>query len=217
MSNKYKVDEIFLSISGETSTVGTPAIFVRLFGCGLCCPYCDTPQDKFNTMYDYEILAEVIRVSRGGVYNHVVLTGGEPLNQDVEPLVKMLIHHDFHIQIETNGTKPLLKNRHPWVSYAMDVKLPSSEVPQYMLEQTEKNVKELYPDDEIKFVIGSDEDFETAIKWINRYKPTSKLLFSPMFNEDGTIAYPDLVDNLLALDLENWRVQIQIHKILGVR
>ena len=65
--------------------------------------------------------------------------------------------------------------------------------------------------------IEENEDFETAIKWINRYKPTSKLLFSPMFNEDGTIAYPDLVDNLLALDLENWRVQIQVHKILNCK
>ena len=217
MSKIYRVDEIFLSISGETSTVGMPTVFVRLHGCNLNCPYCDTPQHNYKDRYDYEILAEVIRVSRGGVYNHVVLTGGEPLDQDVEPLVKMLIHHDFHIQIETNGTKPLLKNRHPWVSYAMDVKLPSSGVSQHMLEQTEKNVKELYPDDEIKFVVADDTDFETAIKWINRYKPTSKLLFSPMFNEDGTIAYPDLVDNLLALDLENWRVQIQMHKILNCK
>ena len=216
MAKKYRVDEIFRSISGETSTAGTPAIFVRLQGCNLKCPYCDTPQEKFATvMCDYEILAKVIEESKG-VISHVILTGGEPLCQDVVPLVKLLIKHGFRIQIETNGTKPL-PIMHNWVSYAMDIKLPSSEVDDKYKDIMRDNLHNLLPSDEVKFVIANVQDFRVAMNWINDNDIQAKLLFSPMFDEEGKMMYTDFIEDLLNSELKNWRVQIQMHKILNCK
>ena len=217
MSKKYEVDEIFRSISGETSTAGTPSVFVRLYGCNLKCPYCDTPQDKwYIVMYDYEILARVIEESKGTI-SHVILTGGEPLKQDVVPLVSLLIKHGFTVQIETNGTIEIpdyVSNR---LRYAMDIKLPSSNCPGYYADVTEKNIAKLMPNDEIKFVIGNKRDFESAMWWINKYRPVSQLLFSPMFNAEGEMVYSDFIEDLLDSELKNWRIQVQLHKIVGVK
>ena len=216
MSKKYRVDEIFRSISGETSSAGTPSVFVRLYGCNLKCPYCDTPQEKcFTVMRDYEILAKVIEESKG-VINHVILTGGEPLCQDIVPLVQLLIKHGFHIQIETNGTRPL-PIMHNWVSYAMDIKLPSSEVDDKYKDIMRDNLHNLLPTDEVKFVIADVQDFRVAMNWINDNDIQAKLLFSPMFDEEGKMMYTDFIEDLLNSELKNWRVQIQMHKILGVK
>ena len=217
MSKTYRVDEIFRSISGETSTAGTPSVFVRLHGCNLNCPYCDTPQGKgFLVRHDYEILAKVIEESLGTI-DHVILTGGEPLRQDVTPLLQMLNKHGFTVQVETNGTVELPNYVNNMVSYAMDIKLPSSQCPGYYADVTEKNIQRLMPDDEIKFVIGNKRDFESALWWIEKCRPTAKLLFSPMFNAEGEMIYSDFIEDLLNSELKNWRIQVQLHKIVGVK
>lgn len=217
MSKTYRVDEIFRSISGETSTAGTPAIFVRLYGCNLNCPYCDTPQDKWLIfMHDYEILSRVIEESKG-VINHVILTGGEPLCQDIVPLVKLLIQHGFHIQVETNGTMPLPDFTHNWLSYAMDVKLPSSDVEDKYKEVTRDNLHRLFPTDEVKFVIADNQDFKVALNVLQKYKTQAQILFSPMFDEEGKMLYTDFIEDLLDSELKNWRIQVQLHKIVGVK
>lgn len=217
MSKKYKVDEIFRSISGETSTAGTPSVFVRLYGCNLKCPYCDTPQEKWSTvMHDYEILARVIEESKG-VIKHVILTGGEPLCQDIVPLVKLLIQHGFHIQVETNGTIPLPDFMHSWLSYAMDVKLPSSDVADKYKEVTRDNLHRLLPTDEVKFVIANHQDFRVALNVLQKYHTQAKILFSPMFDEEGKMLYTDFIEDLLDSELKNWRIQVQLHKIVGVK
>ena len=219
MSKEYRVDEIFRSISGETSTAGTPSVFVRLYGCNLKCPYCDTPQENSPTvihvMHDYDIVARVIQESKG-VINHVILTGGEPLCQDIVPLVQLLIKHGFHIQIETNGTRPL-PIMHNWVSYAMDIKLPSSEVDDKYKDIMRDNLHNLLPTDEVKFVIANVQDFRVAMNWINDNDIQAKLLFSPMFDEEGKMMYTDFIKDLLNSELKNWRVQIQMHKILNCK
>ena len=94
------VNETFSSIQGEGDLIGAPALFIRLDGCPLRCTWCDTPYalagDRGRAMTAHELGA----LAAG--HRHVVITGGEPLAQDVAPLVDAL--RDAHVTIETSGT-----------------------------------------------------------------------------------------------------------------
>ena len=104
---RLDVHSIFYTIQGEGPFAGTPAVFIRLAGCNLQCPLCDTEYTKGRTKMTHdEIVAEVIRVRQeGGARNRglVVITGGEPFRQDLRLLLTLLEKRGQYIQIETNG------------------------------------------------------------------------------------------------------------------
>lgn len=109
---------IFPTIQGEGIFAGHPATFVRLAGCNLQCPACDTEYTQGAELTSpLEILKRVSDVTT--VNNLVVITGGEPLRQNIDKLVETLIANGFTVQLETNGSLPLthhlvrLKASHP--------------------------------------------------------------------------------------------------------
>lgn len=100
---KYPVIEIFQSIQGEGFYLGTPANFIRLSGCNLKCPWCDTDWStpKAGILSEEEIVAQL-----DTTLPLTVITGGEPLMHDVLPLVKAIRKKfDCIISFETNGTQ----------------------------------------------------------------------------------------------------------------
>lgn len=118
------IQEIFYTIQGEGPAAGTPAVFVRTGGCNLACHFCDTDfeSNKWNPTTD-EILAaintaatgheEIIKESpttasardcKERLTSLVVITGGEPLRQEITRLIRCLFEAGFTVQIETNGT-----------------------------------------------------------------------------------------------------------------
>lgn len=102
-----KVHSIFATIQGEGPYCGRPAIFIRLWGCNLQCPNCDT---EYSNRYQFffspeELLARVIMLRAGREITTVVITGGEPLRQlAIYPAISMLSRNGYSVQIETNGT-----------------------------------------------------------------------------------------------------------------
>ena len=105
MRRMYKINDIFYSLQGEGYWTGTPMVFVRLSGCNLQCPWCDTAHQSGTLMSAVEIVDAVNRANTGGT-TRICLTGGEPLLQLDRPLVDAIHHAGYKIHIETNGTLP---------------------------------------------------------------------------------------------------------------
>lgn len=118
-TRSYHVHSIFLTIQGEGPFVGQPAIFIRLAGCNLQCPACDTDYTSRRTnMKTEEVIAAVTKLSNPNarLLPLVVITGGEPFRQNLYDLVQGLSLKWFHVQIETNGT---LYQELPWGTFTI--------------------------------------------------------------------------------------------------
>lgn len=100
-----KINEIFWSVQGEGTHGGLPAIFIRLAGCSLKCPYCDTRPawQQGEEMPPARILAAVRRLRKEYPRSRTVISGGEPLEQELAALVGALNRDKAELAIETNG------------------------------------------------------------------------------------------------------------------
>lgn len=208
-------DEIFCSIQGESSDSGLPCIFVRLYGCPVGCSYCDQPQtpDQKKRISVENIINKILKYK--GV-KYVCITGGEPLiYPEVIPLTWELLHMGYKVSIETSGCVPIedLGYKRSF-KYVMDIKCPSSGV-------SEKNIFEnllhLQSNDEVKFVIANREDYEYMKKVLNNNPTQASILVSPMFDENKKAVIGEELVEWIIRDRLNVRVQIQLHKIIGVR
>lgn len=204
-----KVNEIFYSIQGESTYAGRPCVFVRLTGCNLRCSYCDT-------QYAYEEggLMEVNHIFEQIAPHQcrlVEITGGEPLAQDHTPiLIESLLDDGYEVLLETNGSMDISGVDERCVKI-VDIKCPSSG----MKDRNDlENLNRLSHRDEIKFVLGTREDYEFA-KQVIRYrelgpKMTTPINFSPIF---GQLVPEDLAQWILEDHLEV-RLHLQLHKYI---
>ena len=96
------VHSVFPTIQGEGPFAGHPATFVRLYGCNLQCPFCDTEYTSTKRRVHPQQLAKEIQT--GANDQLIVITGGEPFRQNITPFVNELIDNGHIVQIETNGT-----------------------------------------------------------------------------------------------------------------
>lgn len=97
-----EVHSIFKTIQGEGPFSGTPCVFIRLSGCNLQCPNCDTDYTSYRAKVTPElILQSVSKLQTNGL---VVITGGEPFRQNLAKLLALLTRQGYYVQIETNGT-----------------------------------------------------------------------------------------------------------------
>ena len=172
MSDTLVINEIYLSLQGESTFAGLPCIFVRLTACDLRCSYCDTAYafTEGKKMLLGEILMEVRRLAEpfsNPQLPLVEVTGGEPLLQkNALPLMEQLCDDDFTVLLETSGAHDI-SQVDVRVRRIMDLKCPSSgEVERNRWE----NLKCLKPTDEIKFVIGTQQDYDWAKQIISEHK-----------------------------------------------
>lgn len=202
------INEIFYSIQGESTFAGKPCVFVRLTACDLRCTYCDTEYAFYEgkkRSFD-EIFKEVAKFG----CPLVEVTGGEPLLQkNVLPLMTELCNEGYTVLLETSGAHSI-RPVDPRVHRIMDLKCPSSgEVARNLAD----NLPLLKARDEVKFVIGSEEDYLWAKEQIEKgeWKDEVKaILFSPVF---GKIELVKLAEWVLRDHLPV-RLQLQMHKFI---
>ena len=202
-----RITEIFYSLQGESNTVGLPTVFIRLTGCPLRCVYCDT-EYAFTGGQKMSLEAITNTVKRYKT-NYVTVTGGEPLSQpNVLPLMQQLAERGYHVSLETSGALDVSKVDQRIIK-VMDLKTPSSGELSKNLYQ---NIDVLNPQDQIKFVIGTDDDYEWSKQMITDYNLTARchILFS---NIAGKMSSTKLADKILHDQLPV-RFQIQLHKYL---
>ncbi len=202
------INEIFYSIQGESSYVGWPCAFIRLSGCDLRCTYCDT-QYAFNDGREMSI-PEVLGAIAPFPTRLALVTGGEPMLQgSVHDLFRSLLDGGYTVCMETGGHVSL-KEVDPRVHKIMDLKCPSSGM---SARNHYENLQYLALNDEVKFVVGSWEDFEWAcarIRDFNLIERVGTVLISPVHQR---LAYDRLARWVLDSGL-HVRLQLQIHKII---
>ena len=201
-----EVSEIFHSIQGESTWSGQPCVFIRLTGCNLRCAYCDTSYayEQGRFMEIPEIMERVRRLR----CDLVEVTGGEPLIQAETPLlIGGLLDAGHTVLLETNGSIDI-GVVDPRCIRIMDIKCPSSG----MAGQNDlRNLQKLGVQDELKFVIGSREDYEFARDLLSTLPAARyKINFSPVF---GSLALRSLAEWILE-DRLPVRLNLQLHKII---
>jgi 7-carboxy-7-deazaguanine synthase len=201
MSDTLVVNEIYLSLQGESTFAGLPCIFVRLAACDLRCSYCDTAYafaegtkktladirsevrqlaSPFNRVRNTECVvrnAGEVPQAGGCRVPLVELTGGEPLLQENSlPLMQALCDDGFTVLLETSGAHDIAPVD-PRVRRIMDLKCPGSGE---AARNRRENLPCLKSTDEIKFVIATREDYEWAKARITEHELASicPLLFS---------------------------------------
>ncbi|MDQ3206817.1 MAG: 7-carboxy-7-deazaguanine synthase QueE [Pseudomonadota bacterium] len=206
-ADRLKLTEIFLSLQGESRSIGWPTVFVRLTGCPLRCQYCDTAY-AFHGGQWWDADAILAEVGSHGA-RHVCVTGGEPLAQKrCIGLLQRLCDAGYEVSLETSGALDIAEVD-PRVSRVVDLKTPGSMEAHRNLWS---NLALLTPHDQVKFVICSREDYEwaRAVTREHRLADVCDVLFSPSFTQ---IAPRELADWIVA-DRLPVRFQLQLHKIL---
>lgn len=217
MDIRLPLVEIFETVEGEGTRAGFPTIFVRLYGCNLRCTWCDTkysyaPHEPEMTLS----IAEIVERVQGFKARHICLTGGEPLlyGDRSAALIEALAGLDriVDVHIETNGAidlTPFIERiSNPKVRYILDYKLKGSGENEKMVT---KHFQLLRPQDEWKFVIGSEEDFTEAQAVLEQFPSKALPLFSPVWE---TMPPVKLVSLMLMNGLAHVKLNMQIHKII---
>ena len=204
---RLRLTEIFLSLQGESRSVGWPTVFVRLTGCPLRCQYCDTAY-AFHGGEWHDIEAILAEVAKHGV-RHVCVTGGEPLAQKrCVVLLQKLCDAGYEVSLETSGAIDI-SDVDARVSRVVDLKTPGSkEQHRNLLE----NIPLLTARDQVKFVLCDRADYDWAKIMLVDHNLIERceVLFSPSFTQ---LPARELADWIIS-DRLPVRFQMQLHKQL---
>lgn len=202
-----EVCEVFESISGESSSAGRPAIFVRLSGCNLRCAWCDTVR---AWQAGQRIgLDRLVALLGGRNRSLVIVTGGEPLCQPhTSKLCQALLDDGYEVQVETNGSLDISVLPQA-VQVVLDMKAPSSGESERM---DRANLARLSAGDDLKIIIADRADFEWAEALVaSAQLPKSVNIF---LSSAFQVLDPGRLATWLLESRMHARLQVQVHKIL---
>jgi 7-carboxy-7-deazaguanine synthase len=216
-----RITEIFGSLQGETTRVGTPTAFVRLSGCNLDCAWCDTRYARRRG--SRQSVAAVVERVRGLGLATACVTGGEPLLQPEAPLLMAALQAaGLDVVLMTNGSVSLAEVPEG-VHKIIDVKSPWSHLPEAPSPRTRlpdhtpffltENLGLIGRSDEVKFVVRNRREFDWAVSWAVR---------NGLFDRAGAVLAGAAWGTLDPSEVAKWvirsrlplRLNFQVHKAL---
>jgi 7-carboxy-7-deazaguanine synthase len=228
-----KISEIFLSLQGEGRNTGRPVVFIRFYGCAVCCSYCDSKytwsdnKDEYLDMSAEDIVKAVKDIDPKCC--SICITGGDPdllPDNEILPLIDLL--KEYEISIEASGFRsplryfdevsPRREDGHPVVDFVvMDVKGPSAHAkvsnPQY--------ISELRFCDQAKFLVSDEQDFDFMIRVLEKYDSVCEILISPVMTANDEHVNKQrmnwLAEKILSMPemfRNRARLNFQLHKII---
>ncbi len=193
----YRVNEIFYSLQGEGRWSGRPAVFIRMSGCNLKCPFCDTDFVSYREMSAEDIVAACLKA--GGGCRFIVLTGGEPTLQVDASLIQALHAEGYYLSMETNGTH-LVPAGIDWVTCSPK------------LDFTKGGALQVKKVDELKLVFDgvhevSDHGIDATYRYLQPCDVGNEARNRLILKEciEYAKAHPQ------------WMLSLQMHKIVGIR
>lgn len=193
------VAESFYSIQGEGANTGKAAWFIRLGGCNVRCPWCDSPATWEAGRHPVRSIDDIIGDIASTPAANVVITGGEPLIHQLGPLCRKLKEKGYNIFLETSGTSPL-SGEFDWICVSPKRHRPPL---QEVLDKA----------DELKAVIGNKEDIEWAESISKSVSGRCILMLQP---EWGQREAASRIITEYVKKHPVWRVSIQTHKYLNI-
>ena len=196
---KLPVVEEFYSIQGEGFHTGKPAYFIRIGGCDNTCAWCDTKFSWDNQSHWLVNVDKVVEKAIGFVAKSVVVTGGEPLSNNLDYLCNKLKENNIETFLETSGSHPL-SGKWDWICFSPKKHAtPEEEI--YQLA------------DELKIVIQTIEDFEWAEMNAALVNKNCKLFLQPEWSMFDTII-KEVVEYVKANP--KWSISLQAHKFMQI-
>ncbi|WP_055439801.1 7-carboxy-7-deazaguanine synthase QueE [Pseudidiomarina woesei] len=220
----YPINEVFQTIQGEGIFTGVPALFIRLQGCPVGCPWCDTQHTWEHKPEDEVSITAVVEKQgpsstwanvtpqqmlnlfeqQGYTARHVVITGGEPAMYDLRPLGQALEQAGYQLQIETSGTFEIRTTDNTWVTVSPKLDMPGG----YLVR----------PDcmkraNEIKYPVAMQKHIDQFDKLLRSCPPNSKAIIAlqPISQR------PRATELAMRVCIErNWRLSVQLHKYLNI-
>jgi 7-carboxy-7-deazaguanine synthase len=195
----YPIVETFHSVQGEGAWAGVSAFFIRLGGCDVHCPWCDQKESwnaKRHPMRSPVFISQKAKDVNPAI---VVITGGEPLMHDLNPLTQQLRELGLRVHLETSGAHPF-SGEFDWVTFSPKrYKLPH------------KSIRDRV--NELKVVVANADDLQWAEQQASQIPPEAVKYLQPEWN---TPESQQLIFDYV-LKHPQWRISLQTHKFLGVR
>ncbi len=196
---KLPLVEEFYSIQGEGCNTGKAAYFIRVGGCDLCCSWCDTKYSwdaRLHPMVSIDVITGNVLASGA---DSVVITGGEPLMWDLNPLCHLLREKGIKTYLETSGAYPLTGT---WDWITLSPKKESPPLP---------DIWKLA--DELKVVVQDGTDFDVAEMYSRKVAPECRLLLQPEWSQ-----YNNVITVITEYVKRNtrWAVSLQAHKFMHI-
>ena len=196
---KLPLVEEFYSIQGEGCNTGKAAYFIRVGGCDLCCSWCDTKYSWDATLHPMVSIDVITANVLASGANSVVVTGGEPLMWNLDPLCHLLRERGIKTHLETSGAYPLTGT---WDWITLSPKKESPPLP---------DIWKLA--DELKVVVQDGTDFDVAEMYSRNVKQECRLLLQPEWSQ-----YNSIIKVITEYVKRNtrWAVSLQAHKFMHI-
>ncbi len=205
-----EVQSVFATLQGEGPYTGVPSVFIRLGGCNLACTFCDTEFETYTSTALDALLADVDAKATEKdirVRHLIVITGGEPLRQNITPLCEALIARGFKIQIETNGTlyRPLPD--------AVEIVCSPKNTGQGYFPIREDLLKRI---NALKFIISKSNTQYGYVPDVGQAAHSIPVYIQPMDEYNETRNAENLAFAKELAMSQGYRLSLQTHKILGI-